>query len=96
MEKLNNLYVRPMDVATKSQPLTTESKKQTKLPWLVGLSGLSAGLRNERLWVQFPVRAHVWVVGQDPSWGRVRGNQLMHLSCTYASFPLFLPLFLSL
>ena len=38
-------------------------------PWLVWLSGLSAGL--------CPDRAHAWVTGQVPSWGRVRGNRLM-------------------
>ena len=24
---------------------------------------------NQRIAVQFPVRAHAWVVGQDPQWG---------------------------
>ena len=60
-------------------------------PWLVWLSGLSAGLRTKGLAVQFPVRAHAWVAGQVPSRVCVKGNHtLMFLT------PLFLPLFLSL
>ena len=36
---------------------------------------------NQRVAVQFPVRAHVWVAGQVPSRGRMRGNHtLMFLS----------------
>ena len=38
-------------------------------PWLEWLSGLSAGLRTKGLQVQFPVRAHAWVAGQDPGGG---------------------------
>ena len=37
--------------------------------WLVWLSGLSTGLWIERSPVQFPVRAHAWVLGHVPSWG---------------------------
>ena len=48
--------------------------------WLVWLSGLSVGLWTWRLLVPFPVWAHVWVVGQIPSWGRARGKQFMFLS----------------
>ena len=40
-------------------------------PWLVWLSGLSAGLQTGWSPVWFPVRAHAWVVGQVPSWGHV-------------------------
>ena len=47
--------------------------------------GLSAILRTERSLVQFPVRAHAWVVGKVPSWGGVRGNQ-PHID---VSLPLF-------
>ena len=54
------------------------------LPWLVWLRGLSAGLRTKGSPVQFPVRAHAWVVGQDLSRGRVRGNHTLMF--------LFLPL----
>ena len=43
-------------------------------PWMVGLGGLSAILRTEGSFVQFPVRARAWVTGQVPSWGRERGN----------------------
>ena len=36
-------------------------------PWLVWLSGLSAGLRTKGSLVQSPVRAHAWVASQVPS-----------------------------
>ena len=50
-------------------------------PWLVRLSGLSAGLQNERLLVRFPVRAQAWVAGHVLTGGHVRGNHtLMFLS----------------
>ena len=55
--------------------------------WLVQLSGLSAGLRTERLLVRFQVRAHVWVEGQVPGWGCARGNQSIHLSHISVSLP---------
>ena len=61
------------------------------MPSLVWLGGLSAGLQTEKLPVQFPVRAHAWVVGQVPRWGCARGNQLMFLSHIDFSLPLFLP-----
>ena len=48
--------------------------KKQKQPWLVWLSGLSASLQTEMLAVQFPVRAHAWVVSQVPSWVHVGGN----------------------
>ena len=35
-------------------------------PWLVWLSGLSAGLRTKGSLVLFPVRTHAWVMGQVP------------------------------
>ena len=35
-------------------------------PWLMWLSGLSAGLGTKRSLVQFPVRAHAWITGQVP------------------------------
>ena len=47
------------------------------LPWLVWLSGLSAGLRTKGPPVQFPVRAHAWVVGQVPTRGLTRGNHTL-------------------
>ena len=55
------------------------SKQEIKLkikcqPQLVWLSGLSASQQTERSLVRFPVRAHAWIVGQIPSWGRVKGN----------------------
>ena len=55
-------------------------------PWLVWLSGLSASLQTKKLPVQFPVRAHAWVVGQDPIWGNARGNLSMFLSLSLPPF----------
>ena len=67
-----------------------EYLKENKVwPWLVWLSGLNAGLQTKRSPIRFPVRAHAWVVGQVPSWGCARGNQLMFLS--HMSLPFFLP-----
>ena len=43
-------------------------------PWLVWLSELSTGLWTKRLPVEFPVKAHAWVVGQVPGWRHVKGN----------------------
>ena len=43
-------------------------------PWLVWLSGLSAGLQTKGSPVRFPVRAHAWDAGQVPSWGHKRGK----------------------
>ena len=43
--------------------------------------------------VRFPVRAHAWVAGQVPSWGRVRGSQSLYLLHIDVSLPLFLPPF---
>ena len=59
-------------------------------PWLVWLSGLSAGLQIKGSPVQVPVRAHAWVAGQVPSRRCTRGN---HMD---VSVPLFLPPFPSL
>ena len=63
-------------------------------PWLVWLSGMSISPQTERSLVRFLVRAHVWIVGQVPSWGHAGGNQLMFLSHIIVSLPLFLPPFL--
>ena len=59
-------------------------------PYLVWLSGLSAGLQTKGSLVQFPVRAHAWVAGQVPSRGHKRQP---HID---VSLPLFLPPFPSL
>ena len=60
------------------------------LPWLVWLSGLSAGLRTKRSLLRFPVRAHAWVVSWVPSRGHLRDNhRLMFLSLSF-SLPSFL------
>ena len=54
-------------------------------PWLVWLTGLSAGLQTQGLSVQFPVRAHAWVKGQVPSRVRARGNHTsMFLSLSFS------------
>ena len=58
-------------------------------PWLVWLSGLSAGLWTKGSQVRFPVRAYAWVAGLVPSSGHARGNHnhtLMFLSLSF-SFP---------
>ena len=61
--------------------LLTALQNLAKLPWLVWLSGLSTGLWTKWSLVQFPIRAHTWVVGQAPSRGCERGNHtLMFLS----------------
>ena len=59
------------------------------MPWLVWLNGLSASLRTKTLPVRFPVRAHVWCVGQAPVWWPARGNSLMYLSHVDVSLPPF-------
>ena len=65
-------------------------KKVLMEPWLVWLSGLGAALRIKASLVQYPGRAHAWVAGQVPRWGRVRGNfTLMLLSLSFfLPFPL--------
>ena len=63
---------------------------------MVWLSGLNTSLGAKRSLVQFPLRAHAWVVGQIPSWGHVIGNRMMYLSHIDVSLPLFLPPFPSL
>ena len=52
-------------------------EEQNYYPWLVWLSGLSAGLWTRGLLVQFQVRVHACVVGQVPSTGCVRGNHTL-------------------
>ena len=73
----------------------TVNLQNIMLPWQVWLSRLSAHLQTERSLVQFPVKAHAWVMGQVPSWGRARGNQWMFLSLidvslSFSSLPLSL------
>ena len=54
------------------------------MPWLVWLSGLSAGLGTKGLTARFPVRAHAWVAGQVPSLGHARDKHtLMFLSLSF-------------
>ena len=48
---------------------------------------IECGLRTKGSLVQFPVRAHAWIVGQVPSRGCVRDNHtLIFLSLSF-SFP---------
>ena len=70
--------------------------KNSGLPWLVWLSGLSTGLRTGRSLVWFPVGAYAWVAGQIPNQGHVRGNRSVYLLHIDGSLPLFLPPFPSL
>ena len=59
-------------------------------PWVVLLSGLSTNLQTKGSLVWFPLRAHVWVVGQVPSRGRVRGSHtllFLSLSLSLSPFP---------
>ena len=56
-----------------------------KLPWLMWLSVLSNSQQTKGSPVQFPVRAHAWVMGQVSSRGRLRGNHtLMFLSLSFS------------
>ena len=59
-------------------------------PWLVWLSGLSAGLQTKRSLVWFPVRAHAWVAGQVPSWGSARTTDRCFSPSISPSLPLSL------
>ena len=58
------------------------------VPCLVWISGLSAGLQTKGPPVQFPVRAHAWIVGQDPSREHVRGNHILKFLSLSPSLPL--------
>ena len=60
------------------------------LPRLVWLSGLSTGVGTKGLPVRFPVRAHAWVMGQVPSWGRKRGNHTLRFLSLFPSLHLSL------
>ena len=70
------------------QSIQADWKKSGVLPWLVWLSGLSAGLQTKRSLVGFPVRTHTWVVSQVPSWGHSKGNRSMYLLHINVSLPL--------
>ena len=87
-------HARPLTSVSDSirWPCTCVRPMKTCFPALAGvLSGLSASLCIKGLQVQFPVRAHAWVVGQVPSRACVRGNHtLMFLSLSY-SLPSPLP-----
>ena len=46
---------------------------------------------NQRLLIQFSVRAHASAVGQVPTWGCLRNNRSMFFLHIDVSPPLFLP-----
>ena len=65
--------------------ITIGIKRNQLLPWLVWLSGLSAGLRTKGTLVQFQVRVHAWVAGQVPSRRNAKGNHtMMFLSLSFS------------
>ena len=66
--------------------LSSLSKKSIK-SWLVWLSGLSPGLQTEGSPVRFPVRAHVWIVGQVPSGFHEGGKHTFMFLFLSFSFP---------
>ena len=57
------------------------------MPRLVWLSGLSTGLWTKGSLVGFPVRAHVWVMGQVLNRGNTRGNHTLLLLSLSSSLP---------
>ena len=57
------------------------------MPWLVWLSGLSAGLRTKGSSVQFPVKAHAGVVGQGPSGEHERENHTFMFLSVFFHLP---------
>ena len=62
------------------------------LPWLLWLSGWSAGLQTERLLVRFLVRAHAWVGGRSPFGGtREATSQCFFHTLMFLSLSFFLP-----
>ena len=62
-------------------------------PWMVWVSGLSAGLRIKWSPVQFSVRTHAWVAGQVPSTGH--RSATIH-GCVSSSLSPSLPLYLKI
>ena len=80
-----NMYIMLLFIKTLHRE---NGMKVNTSPWLVWLSGLSAGLQTKRSLVRFPVRAHAWVVSWAPSWGRVRGSPSMYLSHSDVSLSL--------
>ena len=54
------------------------------------LSGLIIGLQTKGSLVQFPCRAHAWIVGQVPSWGSSRGNHTLMFLSLFFSLPYLL------
>ena len=77
-------YEHVSSVPSFSSTFTFTRWKRKLLPWLVWLSGLSVSLWIEKSLVQFPIRAHAWVVGQVLQRGCVR--QLINVSLTHRCF----------
>ena len=57
-------------------------------PWLLWLSGLSAGLQTKGLLIRFLARAHAWVAGHVLSRGCMRSNHTL-MFLRPLSFPSF-------
>ena len=72
--------------------ITDSCTKSLAASALAGVAhGLSATLRSERSPVRFLVRAHAWVAGRVPRWGRVRGNPCFSHTLTFLSLSFFFP-----
>ena len=67
--------------------LNRNSFKIFFLPWLVWLSGLSTSLWTTGSMFWFPVRAHAWVAGQDPSRGAWEATTYWCFSPSLPPFP---------
>ena len=70
----------------------SSSLNDNVLPWLVGVSGLSAGLQTKNIPSLIPFQGTCQGVDQVPSWGHARGSLSMFFSHINVSF-LFLPPF---
>ena len=62
----------------------------------VALDGVAQWIECQPANQKVAVRAHAWVEGQVPNWGRARGNWSMSERYMDVSLLLFLPPFLSL
>ena len=64
-----------------------KKKKKKEQPWLVWLSGLSAGLQTKEPPAWFPVSTHVRVGGQVPNCRIVKGSHTLTFSPSSFSLP---------
>ena len=67
----------PLQWGLQHQPHWVASRNKEISPGLVRLSGLSTDLWTKGSLVQFPVRAHAWVMGQVPSRGHMRSKHAL-------------------